>query len=189
MGRDAEALRFLKLHNDLGGGGQTIGNVLVYTRAAARRGDYQDAIDHSVGALPDAVSAADGVPLMKVFYSGLADPAQNATARRAFQSLMPKLESREIDGQVRGFFVQALTMLGDLDAAYDLASRSVDEGVSVGMVGSRIYLADFWLPEMRPFRRDSRFSGLVQRLRMIDYWNKYGPPDGCELQTRQLRCH
>ena len=42
-----------------------------------------------------------------------------------------------------GFFVQALTMLGALDAAYDLASRSVDEGVSVGMVGSRIYLADF----------------------------------------------
>jgi adenylate cyclase len=117
LGRDAEALRFLKLHDELGGGGQTIGNVLVYTRAAARSGHYQA-----------------------------------------------------------------------LDAAYDLASRSVDEGVSVGMVGSRIYLADFWLPEMRPFRRDARFSGLVQRLRMIDYWNKYGPPDGCELQARQLRC-
>ena len=42
---------------------------------------------------------------------------------------------------------------------------------------------------MRPFRRDTRFSGFVQRLRMIDYWNKHGGlPDGCELQARQLRC-
>lgn len=189
LGRDAEALRFLKLHDELGGGGQTIGNVLVYTRAAARSGHYQDAIDHSAGALPDAVSTVDGVRLMKIFYSGLADPAQNAAARRALRSLVPRLESTAIDGQVRGFFVQALTMLGALDDAYDLASRSVDEGVSAGMVGSRIYLADFWLPEMRPFRRDARFSGLVQRLRMMDYWNKYGPPDGCELHSRQLRCH
>ncbi|HEY4213757.1 MAG TPA: winged helix-turn-helix domain-containing protein [Steroidobacteraceae bacterium] len=189
LGRDAEALRFMKLHDALGGGGQTIGNVLVHTRAAARSGHYQDAIDHSAAALPEAVSTVDGVPLMKMFYSGLADPAQNNAARRAFQSLAPKLESPEVDGQVRGFFVQALTMLGALDAAYDIASRAVDEGVGVGMVGSRIYLADFWLPEMRPFRRDARFNALVQRLRMIDYWKKYGPPDGCELQNGELSCH
>jgi TolB-like protein/DNA-binding winged helix-turn-helix (wHTH) protein/Tfp pilus assembly protein PilF len=188
LGRDAEALRFLKLHNELGGGGQAIGNVLVYTRAAARSGHYQDAIDHSAGALPEAVGSVDGVPLMKIFYSGLADPAQNAAARRAFQSLVPKLESRQIDGQVRGFFVQAFTMLGALDAAYDLATRYVDEGVGVGMVGSRLYLADFWLPEMHPFRRDARFNALMQRLRLVDYWKKYGPPDGCELQGNELTC-
>jgi hypothetical protein len=111
-----------------------------------------------------------------------------AAARRALQCLVPKLESREIDGQVRGFFVQALTMLGALDAAYVLASRSVDEGVSVGMVGSRIYLADFWLPEMRPFRQDPRFQAPVMKLKMIDCWKQYGPPDGCELQAHQLRC-
>ncbi|HEX4023520.1 MAG TPA: winged helix-turn-helix domain-containing protein [Steroidobacteraceae bacterium] len=189
LGRDAEALRFLRLHEELGGGGQTIGNVLVYTRAAARSGHYQDAIDHSAGALPETVSTVDGVPLMKTFYSGLADPTQNAAARRAFQSLAPKLWSPQIDGQVRGFFVQSLTMLGALDEAYDIASRSVDEGVAVGMVGSRIYLADLWLPEMRPFRRDARFSGLVRRLGLFDYWQKYGPPDGCELRDRELHCH
>jgi TolB-like protein/Tfp pilus assembly protein PilF len=189
LGRDAEALRFLQLHAELGGGGQTIGNVLVYTRAAARSGHYQDAIEHSAGALPDAVSSVNGVPLMKLFYSGLADPAQSDAARHAFQSLAPRLESPQIDGQVRGFFVQALTMLGALDAAYDIASRYVDEGVSVGMVGSHFYLADFWLPEMRPFRRDARFSSLVQRLKLTDYWNKYGPPDGCGLQESALNCH
>jgi hypothetical protein len=173
----------------VGGGGQTIGNVLVYTRAAARSGHFQDAIDHSAGALPETVSNVDGVPLMRIFYTGLADPAQNAAARRAFHSLVPRLESSQIDGQVRGFFVQALTMLGALDAAYELADRSVDEGVRAGMVGSRIYLADLWLPEMRPFRRDARFNGLVQRLRLIDYWKKYGPPDGCDLQGSELSCH
>jgi transcriptional activator of cad operon len=188
LGRDGEALRFLKLHDQLGGGGQTIGNVLVYTRAAARSGHYQDAIDHSAGALPEAVGSVDGVPLMKIFYAALADPAKNAAARRAFQSLLPALESRQIDGQVRGFFVQALTTLGALDAAYDLADRYVNEGAGMGMVGSRIYLADFWLPEMRPFRRDARFNSLVQRLRLIDYWKTYGPPDGCELQGGELSC-
>ena len=181
-------MRFLNLHNELGGGGQAIGNVLVYTRAAARSGHYQDAIDHSAGALPAAVGSVDGVPLMKIFYSALADPAQNAAARHALRSLVPTLESPQIDGQVRGFFVQAFTMLGALDDAYDLANRYVDEGVAVGMVGSHIYLADFWLPEMRPFRRDARFNSLMQRLRLIDYWRSYGPPDGCTLQGDVLSC-
>jgi tetratricopeptide (TPR) repeat protein len=189
LGRDAEALRFLKLHNQLGGGGQAIGNVLVYTRAAARSGHYQDAIDHSAGALPAAVSSIDGVPLMRIFYSGLADAAGNAAARRAFHSLTPKLESRDIDGQVRGFFVQALTMLGALDDAYRIANRAVDEGVASGLVGSRIYLADFWLPEMRSFRRDPRFGSLVTRLKLTEYWRQYGPPDGCELNAETLSCH
>jgi transcriptional activator of cad operon len=188
LGRDTEALRFLKLHDQLGGGGQAIGNVLVYTRAAARSGHFRDAIDHSAGALPESVGSVAGVPLMTIFYSALADPSRNAAARRAFQSLAPKLESGQIDGQVRGFFMQALTMLGALDAAYELANRYVDEGVAAGMVGSRIYLADFWLPEMRPFRRDARFGALMQRLKLVDYWKKYGPPDGCELQGDELSC-
>ncbi|MGH8220538.1 MAG: hypothetical protein ACREUT_18545 [Steroidobacteraceae bacterium] len=57
------------------------------------------------------------------------------------------------------------------------------------MVGSRIYLADLWLPEMRPFRLDPRFQGLVERLRLIDYWRQYGPQDGCVLSGTRLRCH
>ena len=121
--------------------------------------------------------------------SAFADPAQMAAARRAFESVLPKVESNEIDGQVRGFFVQALTALGALDSAYELVNRSVDEGIAAGMVGSRFYLADLWLPEMRPFRQDPRFQSLIERLKMLDYWAAYGPPDDCDLEDQQLACH
>jgi hypothetical protein len=41
---------------------------------------------------------------------------------------------------------------------------------------------------MRPLRRDPRFQTLVTRLKLIDYWQQFGPPDGCDLQDGKLLC-
>ncbi len=188
LGHDADAIKFVRLHDELGGGGQNMGNALVSARAAARSGRYREAAERVASALPAAVASANGNSLAETFYGALADPARAAEARRAFESVVPKLASSEIDGQVRGFFIQALTALGALDAAYELATRSTDDGIQAGMVGSRFYLADLWLPEMRPFRRDPRFQALVERLKLTDYWAVYGPPDGCDLDDHKVVC-
>ncbi|HEV2700771.1 MAG TPA: winged helix-turn-helix domain-containing protein [Steroidobacteraceae bacterium] len=188
LGNDAEALKFMHLHDELGGGGQRIGNVLVYARAAAHSGHLQEAADIVAPGVPESLSVALGVPVTKTFYSALADPTKKPAARQMILKLLPAVESPGVEGQVRGFFMQALTMLDALDPAYELANRSIDEGLRAGEIGSHIYLADFWLAEMRPFRRDPRFQALVTRLKMIDYWKQYGPPDGCDLQNSQLVC-
>jgi hypothetical protein len=44
------------------------------------------------------------------------------------------------------------------------------------------------MPETRSLRRDPRFPALVARMRFIDYWKQYGPPDDCELAGEALVC-
>jgi len=45
-----------------------------------------------------------------------------------------------------------------------------------------------WIPELRPFRLDPRFQVLVGRLKLFEYWRRYGPPDGCKLDGGALSC-
>ena len=37
-------------------------------------------------------------------------------------------------------------------------------------------------------REDPRFQQLVTRENLIEYWQQYGPPDGCDLQDGKLTC-
>jgi hypothetical protein len=37
------------------------------------------------------------------------------------------------------------------------------------------------MSELAPFRDDPRFNALVERMRLPEYWNVHGPPDGYEL--------
>ena len=87
LGRDADAIKFVDLHEQLGGGGQNVGNDLIYARAAARSGRYQEAAERAAAVLPASVGSVGGASLAKIFYSAFADPAQTAAARRAFESV------------------------------------------------------------------------------------------------------
>jgi hypothetical protein len=42
---------------------------------------------------------------------------------------------------------------------------------------------------MRPFRQDPRFQAFVERLNLVEYWQAYGPPDGCTLDHGKIECH
>jgi hypothetical protein len=76
------------------------------------------------------------------------------------------------------------TRLGALDLAYDLALATLDEFESTGVLTGTIHVAAYWLPEMRPFRQDARFPGVVTRLGLMEYWQRYGPPDDCDERWR-----
>jgi hypothetical protein len=49
------------------------------------------------------------------------------------------------------------------------------------------FVPQLWLPEMRPFRSDPRFHEFAaDRLRLLEYWEEYGPPDGYALRAGRL---
>ena len=45
-----------------------------------------------------------------------------------------------------------------------------------------------WLPEMGPFRRDTRFQTLVARPGLMRYWQRYGALDAGDLKNDKFSC-
>jgi hypothetical protein len=70
------------------------------------------------------------------------------------------------------------------DQAFEMANRSLDDFAAVGSIGTA--WGFLWARELAGFRDDTRFSALVARLRLPDYWQRYGPPDGYEWRDGQL---
>ncbi len=67
----------------------------------------------------------------------------------------------------------ALAMAGDLDGAFALFDKAIDEH-------RRIYPAELFENAAAPMRRDPRFEALVRRLGIYDYWKSSRvPPDFC----------
>ncbi len=185
-GYDADARRFGELGRQLGGGGPPAWDLLLPdTRAAARSGRYEAVSDRAVKTLPAALSHADGVGIIKAFYGALADPTEKPATRQALQRFVHKVVAANIDGFTKLFFVYMFTTLDALDHAYELANRWLDQSEESGIIETWYSL---WSPEMRPFRRDPRFQALVMRLKLIDYWEHFGPPDGCDLNDGKLVC-
>jgi hypothetical protein len=78
------------------------------------------------------------------------------------------------------------TLLGAPVEAFEVASQSLDAFARHGTIGTA--WGFIWMREMLPFRQDPRFQEFARRLRLFDYWNKYGPPDNCELRDGKLIC-
>lgn len=186
LGLDADAMKFGDLGEQIGGEGPPHSDIeLVRARAAARSGRFAEAADFAVRALPESLRSARGRQAMQAFYAALADPAKRPAALEALQNFVPVLKANVVEGRTRMFFVDAFVMLGALDAAYDLANWSVDQRAQTP--GS-IEWSDVWAPEMRPFRADARFQAFTTRLKLMDYWKQFGPPDNCELKDDTLNC-
>jgi hypothetical protein len=79
--------------------------------------------------------------------------------------------------------------LGALDLAYEVANTTLDALESTGFLLGAVHVGAYWLPEMRPFRRDPRFQAFVTRLGLMEYWQQFGPPDECDVKNGQLIWH
>ncbi|HEY6454715.1 MAG TPA: winged helix-turn-helix domain-containing protein [Steroidobacteraceae bacterium] len=190
LGADGDAIQLGDLNGKLGGHGPSDWSiVLVHARAAARSGRYEQAVARAVSMLPGPARSGGGEHVIRAFYAALADPTRKPTALKALHDFVPALLPAHGAEQAGILVVQMFTMLDALDPAYDFVNRSLDDALRAGRVANSIYPVNFWLPQMRPFRQDPRFQALVTRLKMIDYWNQYGPPDSCELKVGRLTCH
>ena len=74
---------------------------------------------------------------------------------------------------------------GPLEAAFDYAESLLTQALA--LTGGPDW-CPLWLPEMRAFRADPRFARLAERLGMMEYWQRHGPPDDHELDARTLIC-
>ncbi len=119
--------------------------------------------------------------MVKLVVLAAADPAKAPEARKALDGFTRRLPP----GTPTNWIFQVYTQIGALDQTYARANRALDERSPAGLVGP---LSGVWLPEMRPFRRDPRFQQLVTRLKLIEYWKQYGPPDERDLRGDALVC-
>jgi TolB-like protein len=182
LGNDADALRSADLSARLGASGMPD----VRAVAAARRGDYTDAVDLWMRASP-AVIPDGGTAVLRLVYSAQTDSSKRAAAREALQALVGSAKG----GADRATFVPIaiglFSTIDGLDRAYDLANQLLDSGGQFGTINAGL-LFSLWTPESRQFRTDPRFQNLVRRLGLMDYWKQYGPPQDCQIQGGKLVC-
>jgi len=182
-GHDAEARKFVDLATALGWTSESRPLQSTYAYLAQRDGNYAQAADHFLLLAPASSRAAGGHEVIRKVYAALGDPAKRPAAIRDLQAHLRSLNADEV-----GIFLDAprlFTELGDLDSAFAFANGHYQQMVRAG--GSA--WASLWSTSMRPFRRDPRFQPYVEQLRLMEYWEKFGPPDDCELNARTLACH
>ena len=125
---------------------------------------------------------------MEMFCAAAANPARRPAAVHVLRDFIPRLLKSSDNDRVNMYFVSALTMVGDLDGAFDLMKRLLDQRLAANGSGG-IDWGEIWTPEMRAFRKDARFGNLMARVKLPDYWKQYGAPDECELNGSGLICH
>ncbi len=158
----------------------------VLAASAQRRGQYTEAADRAVDSLPPTIRSAGGARAVRLVYSALEDPAQRPAARSALENLLQSLEPGDIDFATAKDLISWFMMVGSIDSAYEVANRSLDALARGGTVGSAWGM--LWSPDMRPFREDPRFEAFAGRLKLVDYWKRYGPPDDCHFDRGRLKC-
>jgi len=183
LGLDSEASSHADMAEELGWPG--VHPVLRDIRAqlAIRAGSFTEASEHICSSLSTPLLVA-GMQAFKLGCASLADPSLKDTAIQAFGALTAKGSATALGIVDRRRVLLWLVMLGALDDAFAFANASLDQFASSGTIG--IQWGMLWMPEMRPFRRDHRFHGIIRRLRLVDYWRRHGPPDGHELRNGML---
>jgi DNA-binding winged helix-turn-helix (wHTH) protein len=183
LGLDDEAIRFHKLATALGAGPFL---PEVYANAALRAGRHAEAATHMAANLSPAMKNAGGAEVMKLVCNALADPLLKSAARDALTRLTQALSvGQSLEPFIATDIITAFARLGALEPAYHVAEDLLKDAERQGAVGLGQWVV-VWLPEMSAFRLDVRFQSLARRLRLFDYWERYGPADGCWLRDGQL---
>jgi hypothetical protein len=66
-------------------------------------------------------------------------------------------------------------MLGEPARALAVAQDAVT-------TNDALFFVQLWSLEGRPARRLPQFAEFARRTHLADYWNKFGPPDGCRRE-------
>ncbi len=185
-GHSTDALRWIELAIE-GGFPKSLGPVVdALAHLAMRDGRRADAVRYMSDALSPAMRAAGGVDAIKLFYAAMSEPSGAATAIAiaALQALQARLRAEDVDRSTGQRLMIWYTLLGAVDCAHDVADSLLDRFALSDTVGHA--WGFLWMPEMLAFRCDTRFQAFVSRLGLVEYWQQYGPPDGCELRGRKL---
>jgi TolB-like protein len=190
LGQDAAGLAAVQLAVDLGMPRSTPPLPFIESAIAMSAGRYTEAAEHVITVLPPEIRAAGGEGVVRLVYAAAAGAAERRSAIEALQALRAGAAHVAMTRPVMMMLsINWFTRLDAVDLAYDLALAALDEFESTGVLSGTIHVATNWLPEMRPFRQDARFQGVVKRLGLMEYWRQHGPPDDCDLKDGALICH
>jgi TolB-like protein len=190
LSQDSEALAAVQLAVDLGMPRSTPPLPFIESAIAMNAGRHAEAAEHVNSILQPEIRAAGGEAVVRLVYSAAAGAAERRSAIEAVRALRAGAAAAAMARPVMMMLsINWFTRLGALDPAYELALATLDEFESTGVLSGTIHVATYWLPEMRPFRQDARFQGVVTRLGLMEYWRRYGPPDDCEYKDGTLICH
>jgi Tfp pilus assembly protein PilF len=190
LDRDSDVLTYTQLAVDLGMPRSTPPLPFLDAAVAMNAGRYAEAAEHMNSVLAPSVLEAGGAAVVGLVYAAAAGAADK---RVAIEALLALRAGAAREAMARPIMVMLSTVwftrLGTLDLAYELAHAVLHEFETTGVLPGAIHVATCWLPEMRPFRQDSRFQTYVKRVGLMEYWKQYGPPDDCELKDGKLTCH
>ena len=160
---------------------------VVSAYGALRLGRHEEvmrAADDLAGRLPPALSAVGGAEAIRTTHSALAGRERTTAAAEALDAMVNSAAPEQIGPELSVHVLAWYTMLGEIDRAYRFVERVLQHTLPRRNLG--LFLPWIWLPELLPFRRDPRFQALVERLGLVDYWKKFGPPDECDIRGETL---
>jgi TolB-like protein len=158
----------------------------VESQIAVRRGRPEDACRIIVNSLSPPLRQAGGVEAAERYFAAVADPRQRGQAIEAVERMRAALGPQNTPQPIKRRLMLWNVVLGDLSRAFEIANESLDYFAKSGTIGAA--WGFLWMEEMRPFRQDERFQTFAARMNLFEYWNKFGPPDYCELRGGKLIC-
>lgn len=184
LGNDAEARKYSEVTIELGLPAVMSPMADLLSGLELRAGRPDRACAAVLPSMPNDLMAGGGAEDLQLVFTGLHDPGRRSAGVQALARLRAAFATSQMQRR-RGMLWYS--GLGALDAAFEIANQSLDDFARHGTIGTA--WAFLWMPEMLPFRQDPRFQALCSRMRLFDYWNKYGPPDNHELRDGKLICH
>jgi adenylate cyclase len=165
-------------------------SLVAVREARAQLAMHERRFDEAAQELTETLSPvsreAGGFEAIQSFYRAQSDPSRSDRAIAALQAWDAKLPPEELDPSAAQRLIVWFTALGAIDAAHDVAQRTLDRLAAHGTIGNGWGI--LWTGQMQAFRDSLRFQSLVSRLGLFNYWRQYGPPDNCVLRGDLLQC-
>jgi tetratricopeptide (TPR) repeat protein len=178
VGRDEAALRDAAIGRSLGAPADAGGFGFILARAAERQGRYADAGAHLTPLLPAAARAA-GAAAITLAYEAAVNPAKRLEAVTALRHLASTVAFGDLDERRWRLLLWLNTIAGDLDEAYAVGNRALDEAARSGLIGASWAASGFRRccrsARIRAFRRSWSGSicwsiGRSMGRRTVAYW-------------------
>ncbi len=166
LGNSDKAHEFFRRANRLGGEGEI--HRLAYALLLIREGRIEEAEEMAVTSARMAGASPDWIrPVFAAFSDlSLKDPAILALQQASSEAAIPA----EVE-------VTARTILGDVDGAIAVARK-------LEQPGEWFQMDLLYAPELQPLRDHPDFMPLLQRLGVVDYWDKAG----CTFDGQKANC-
>jgi TolB-like protein/tetratricopeptide (TPR) repeat protein len=180
------AEQYVLLSTDLGLRPTTAPLCDVRSQLALRAGRFDEARDIIVAGLPPEMGDSAGIEAARKLVAAFQSGTGAVAATQALDAVRARLEAEAWSQAMKRRFMIWYTQLGALDQSFEVANESLDHFGHSGSIGTA--WGFLWLQEMLPFRRDARFQAMCRRMGLIDFWERNGPPDHCELSAGVLVC-